>query len=119
MARPDHWCFGAHAYLVSRRGAERLLARSLPAELHIDYFLSLMAMAPNGLAGYMVPQSLVAQCVADAGTIPHYDWDQVNVRMLWSDLPIPWQRAAGRALLAAGWLLLLAVLMVWCRRAKG
>lgn len=34
---------GAHAYVVSRRGAERLLARAYPIELHVDAYLAYMA----------------------------------------------------------------------------
>ena len=34
---------GAHAYMVSRRGAQRLLARAYPIELHVDAYLAFMA----------------------------------------------------------------------------
>jgi hypothetical protein len=34
---------GAHAYMVSRRGAERLLARAYPIEMHVDAYLAFMA----------------------------------------------------------------------------
>jgi GR25 family glycosyltransferase involved in LPS biosynthesis len=34
---------GAHAYMVSRRGAQRLLARAYPIELHVDAYVAFMA----------------------------------------------------------------------------
>ena len=34
---------GAFAYMVSRRGAERLLARAYPIEMHVDAYLAFMA----------------------------------------------------------------------------
>ena len=34
---------GAHAYLVSRAGAEKLLARAYPIELHVDAYMAFMA----------------------------------------------------------------------------
>lgn len=44
---PDWWSctslMGAHAYMVSRRGAERLLARAYPIELHVDAYMAFMA----------------------------------------------------------------------------
>jgi glycosyl transferase family 25 len=38
---------GAHAYMVSRRGAQRLLARAYPIELHVDAYLAFMARLGN------------------------------------------------------------------------
>jgi glycosyl transferase family 25 len=34
---------GAHAYMLSRRGAEKLLARAYPIELHVDAYMAYMA----------------------------------------------------------------------------
>ena len=34
---------GAHAYMISRRGAQRLLARAYPIELHVDAYIAFMA----------------------------------------------------------------------------
>lgn len=34
---------GSHAYMVSRRGAQRLLARAYPIEMHIDAYMAFMA----------------------------------------------------------------------------
>jgi GR25 family glycosyltransferase involved in LPS biosynthesis len=34
---------GAHAYMVSRRGAERLLARAYPIEIHVDAYMAFMS----------------------------------------------------------------------------
>jgi len=34
---------GAHAYMVSRRGAQRLLARAYPIEMHVDAYMAFMA----------------------------------------------------------------------------
>lgn len=34
---------GTHAYIVSRRGAQRLLARAYPIELHVDAYMAYMA----------------------------------------------------------------------------
>jgi GR25 family glycosyltransferase involved in LPS biosynthesis len=33
---------GAHAYMLSRRGAEKLLARAYPIELHVDAYMAYM-----------------------------------------------------------------------------
>ena len=33
---------GAHAYMVSRQGAQRLLARAYPIELHVDAYIAFM-----------------------------------------------------------------------------
>jgi GR25 family glycosyltransferase involved in LPS biosynthesis len=41
-----HTCqslMGAHAYMVSRRGAEKLLARAYPIELHVDAYMAFLA----------------------------------------------------------------------------
>jgi glycosyl transferase family 25 len=34
---------GSYAYMISRRGAERLLARAYPIELHVDAYMSYMS----------------------------------------------------------------------------
>lgn len=34
---------GAYAYMISRRGAERLLARAYPIEMHVDAYLAFMS----------------------------------------------------------------------------
>jgi len=34
---------GSHAYMVSRRGAQRLLARARPIELHVDAYIAFMS----------------------------------------------------------------------------
>jgi len=34
---------GAHAYMLSRRGAQRLLAKAYPIEMHVDAYLAFMA----------------------------------------------------------------------------
>lgn len=34
---------GAHAYMLSRRGADRLLAKAYPIEMHVDAYLAYMA----------------------------------------------------------------------------
>lgn len=34
---------GSHAYMVSRRGAQNLLARAYPIELHVDAYIAFMA----------------------------------------------------------------------------
>jgi glycosyl transferase family 25 len=34
---------GAHAYMLSRRGADRLLARAYPIEMHVDAYMAFMA----------------------------------------------------------------------------
>jgi GR25 family glycosyltransferase involved in LPS biosynthesis len=36
--------FGTHAYVVSRRGAQRLLAHALPIEVQVDSYIGFMAM---------------------------------------------------------------------------
>ena len=43
---PWHTCtslMGAHAYMISRSGAERLLARAYPIEMHVDAYFAYMA----------------------------------------------------------------------------
>lgn len=34
---------GSHAYMISRRGAERLLARAYPIEMHVDTYMAFMS----------------------------------------------------------------------------
>jgi hypothetical protein len=34
---------GAHAYMVTRRGATRLLAKAYPIEMHVDAYFAFMA----------------------------------------------------------------------------
>lgn len=34
---------GSHAYMISRRGAQRMLARAYPIELHVDAYMAFMA----------------------------------------------------------------------------
>jgi len=34
---------GAHAYMISRRGAQRMLARAYPIEIHVDAYMAFMA----------------------------------------------------------------------------
>jgi len=44
----EHWsaCYnlmGSHAYMVSKRGAQKLLAKAYPIEMHIDAYMAFMA----------------------------------------------------------------------------
>ena len=46
LAAPWQYCtglMGAYAYMVSRRGAERLLARAYPIEMHVDAYMAYMS----------------------------------------------------------------------------
>lgn len=82
------YVFGAHAYLLSQRGARRLLALSLPVEIHHDFFL-LVAGVIGEVTGYLLPRSLVSQCRARVeASIPHFAWRRVNVKQLLPDVPL-------------------------------
>ena len=93
----------------TQRGAQRLLQLSLPAEVHLDFFLGIVARM--GLVeGFMLPQSIVQQrpghgneCApvtafsegpkhfhgdSVPGTIPHFDLRQVSFRMLLPDVTV-------------------------------
>jgi GR25 family glycosyltransferase involved in LPS biosynthesis len=68
---------GAHAYMISRRGADRLLARAYPIEMHVDAYLAFMARM-----GHVVmlwnPLLQIEQDMRDSD-INHGDEDILNV----------------------------------------
>ena len=119
LRRPDAWCYGAHCYLLSPAGARRLLARALPAELHVDFWLQVLALLGD-VRGFFAPRSWAGQCrrTLEPG-IPHFAWAQVNWKVLTPDVTV---RAARRALAVAAVLVVVVVLgacwRVAARRAE-
>lgn len=86
--RPDVWHYGAHCYLVSRVGAAALCARAFPAELHVDFWLAILAIMGE-VRGHLAPVSLATQCRRDLQpAIPHYAWDSVNWKIVTPDIPV-------------------------------
>ena len=82
--------YGSHAYMVTPRGARRLLAHALPMEMHVDAYLGIMASL--GLVrGYAWPKNLASQCRSWVQhSIPHVTFDAwtVNWKLLTPDLPL-------------------------------
>lgn len=54
---------GSHCYVVSRRGARRLLSRALPLELALDWYLS-VCMNAGVVDAFAVVDRLVFTCLA-------------------------------------------------------
>ena len=110
----DDALYGAHAYLVSQRGAERLLRLSECMEIHIDHFLLLTSVL-NLIEGYVAtPNSLVRQCQADGTarhhfqlgrTIPHYNIFQKNLKSVLPDVTVGHTVCVVVAVIIAGWVL--------------
>jgi hypothetical protein len=85
---PDAWHYGAHCYLVSRAGAMALCTRAFPAEMHVDFWLAILAILGE-VRGYLAPVSLATQCRRDLqAAIPHYTWDSVNWKIVTPDVAV-------------------------------
>jgi len=80
LPAPWHICHalvGAHAYMISRRGASRLLARAYPIELHVDAYMVFMTRL--GLVTLMWHPALdIPQDGADSD-INHGDLGLLNI----------------------------------------
>jgi hypothetical protein len=62
------------------------LRLSLPAELHVDFWLAVVATTQE-VRGFLAPRSLATQCQASLqNSIPHLQWDVVNVKILLPDI---------------------------------
>lgn len=72
---------GAHAYMVSRSGARRLLRHAHPLELHVDHYLAVAAVL--GLVrGYAWPENLAGQCLGGVqAAIPHWEPHRLNAKV--------------------------------------
>lgn len=85
---PDRYVYGAHCYAVSQPGAVRLLERSLPAELHVDFWMVVLAQMGQ-LRAWLAPESLASQCRREVeASIPHMQWDVMNFKLLLPDVTI-------------------------------
>jgi glycosyl transferase, family 25 len=68
VASPWQSCtslMGTHAYMVSRRGAKRLLARAYPIELHMDAYFAFMSRVGN-IQMIWHPEMQITQDFADS-----------------------------------------------------
>ena len=62
--------------------AQRLVDLSLPAELHVDFWMGIVAIAGHA-RGFLAPQSLATQrCSPFQSSIPHFQWSTVNVKIV-------------------------------------
>jgi GR25 family glycosyltransferase involved in LPS biosynthesis len=68
---------GAHAYMVSRRGVQRLLARAYPIEMHVDAYMAFMARM-NHVKMLWHPKMDIDQEFNDSD-IHHGDQDILNI----------------------------------------
>ena len=68
---------GAHAYMLSRRGAQRLLSRAYPIEMHVDAYMAYMARM-NHIVMLWHPRMTVIQEFDDSD-INHGDQGILNV----------------------------------------
>lgn len=72
---------GAHAYVVSRAGALRLLRHAYPLELHIDHYMAVTAVL-GLLRGYAWPHNLAHQCLGGVqAAIPHWEPQRLNAKV--------------------------------------
>jgi len=68
---------GSHAYLISRRGAARLLARAYPIEMHVDAYMAFMARM-NHVTMLWHPRLNIRQMYTDSD-IQHGDQGILNI----------------------------------------
>jgi len=68
---------GAHAYMLSRRGAQRLLAKAYPIEMHVDAYVAFMARMGH-ITMLWNPVMQIDPDVQDSD-INHGDTDILNV----------------------------------------
>lgn len=78
--------YGAHAYVVGREGARRLVRHARPLELHVDHFLA-VASVLGIVRGRAWPRSLTVQCRSGLqAAIPHWtSWSTTSARLLLPD----------------------------------
>ena len=99
MKHQEWW--GSHCYLVSRRGAERLVRLAVPMLLHIDLTLALLAVQGD-LVGSMWHQSLVFQqgCLRDNllghSSIPKHAFLATNFKLILPDARLGTRLALAR-----------------------
>lgn len=62
--------FGSHCYAVTTRGAQELLRRAFPIQLHVDLFIGFLLQA-GCVRGVIRRPSVAEQCMR--GTIGHFD----------------------------------------------
>jgi len=68
---------GAHAYMLSRRGAERLLAKAYPIEMHVDAYMAFMARM--GFTTMLWNPVMQIEPVFDDSDINHGDTGILNI----------------------------------------
>jgi GR25 family glycosyltransferase involved in LPS biosynthesis len=68
---------GAHAYMISRRGSARLLARAYPIEMHVDAYIAFMSRMSH-IKMLWNPAMQIAQPFNDSD-IAHGNTDILNV----------------------------------------
>ena len=68
---------GAHAYMLSRRGASRLLSRAFPIEMHVDAYMAFMARL-NHIKMIWTPDMQFEQVLEDSD-INHGDTGILNI----------------------------------------
>lgn len=101
--------WGSHCYVVTQAGARRLLDLALPIEVHVDAFLGLVCHQ-NDVHGYLLRESVAGQCKQFwNATIPHWQFSQLNVKLLLPD--VSWLATAWFLLL----LLLVTIAVIWSR----
>lgn len=84
------WFLGAHCYMVSRTGAQKLLDMSKTFDMHVDFMMT-MAMNLGVLRGFTLPTSLAGtQCnnVQSEQSIPHHTIIQENYKRYLPDLSL-------------------------------
>lgn len=97
LLRMDRYHYGSHCYLLSPAGAgsnqpagfagprvraRRLVGLSLPAELHVDFWMGILAVAGHA-RGFLAPRSLATQrCTPFRSSIPHFHWSTTNVKIV-------------------------------------
>jgi glycosyl transferase family 25 len=69
---------GAYGYMISQRGAERLLARAYPIELHVDAYMGYMARL-NRIIVFYHPRLIVTHADTDDSDINHGDRSILNL----------------------------------------
>lgn len=96
--------YGSHAYMVSRRGAKKLLRHAFPAEVHVDMFMIATHETGRCRAFFMVPS--LAHQGGGGNFIPH-PRHHLNYKMKLPDVSI--------RLVVIVALLVLWMVLVWRR----
>jgi len=68
---------GSHGYLISRRGAQRLLRRALPIEIHIDAYIAYMSRV--GIIRFLWHPALNCQQSGSSSDIMHGNHSVLNL----------------------------------------